>query len=94
MLRSILAAGAGLAALATTQPAFADDHSEPESTLSAPEIEFTEWKLDNGLRVIAVDFTQWGVKHQRLMFWIAIALWVVLMLGFAPRHLMHVFGGE
>ncbi|HWM34056.1 MAG TPA: succinate dehydrogenase, cytochrome b556 subunit [Pseudolysinimonas sp.] len=48
----------------------------------------------NGLRVIAIDFTSWGVKHQRLMFWIAIALWIVLMLGFAPRHLMHVFGGE
>ena len=48
----------------------------------------------NGLRIIAIDFTSWGVKHQRLMFWIAIALWIVLMLGFAPRHLMHVFGGE
>ena len=48
----------------------------------------------NGLRIIAIDFTSWGVKHQRLMFWIAIALWIVLMVGFAPRHLMHVFGGE
>lgn len=48
----------------------------------------------NGLRIIAIDFTSWGVKHQRLMFWIAIALWILLMLGFAPRHLMHVFGGE
>ena len=48
----------------------------------------------NGLRIIAIDFTSWGVRHQRLMFWIAIALWFVLMLGFAPRHLMHVFGGE
>ena len=48
----------------------------------------------NGLRIIAIDFTSWGVKHQRLMFWIAIALWVLLMVGFAPRHLMHVFGGE
>ena len=48
----------------------------------------------NGLRIIAIDFTSWGVRHQRLMFWIAIGLWVVLMIGFAPRHLMHVFGGE
>ncbi len=48
----------------------------------------------NGLRIIAIDFTSWGVKHQRLMFWIAIALWVLLMAGFAPRHLLHVFGGE
>ena len=48
----------------------------------------------NGLRIILIDFTAWGVKHQRLMFWIAIVLWVLLLLGFAPRHLMHVFGGE
>jgi len=48
----------------------------------------------NGLRIILIDFSAWGVKHQRLMFWIAIALWILLMLGFAPRHLMHVFGGE
>jgi succinate dehydrogenase / fumarate reductase cytochrome b subunit len=25
------------------------------------------------------------------MFWIVVALWVVTMLGFAPRHLMNVF---
>jgi len=48
----------------------------------------------NGLRIIAIDFTSWGLKYQRVLFWVAIALWVVLMLGFAPRHLMHVFGGE
>jgi succinate dehydrogenase / fumarate reductase cytochrome b subunit len=46
----------------------------------------------NGLRIILMDF--WTPKYQRAMFWIVIALWVVLMLGFAPRHLMHVFGGE
>jgi len=48
----------------------------------------------NGLRIIAIDFTGWGTKYQRVLFWIVIALWVLLMLGFAPRHLMHVFGGE
>lgn len=48
----------------------------------------------NGLRIIAIDFTNWGVKHQRALAWIAVALWVVLMVGFTPRHLMHVFGGE
>ena len=68
MLRSILAAGAGLAALATTQPAFADDHSEPESTLSAPEIEFTEWKLDNGLRVIAMPDDTTGTVTTSLWY--------------------------
>jgi succinate dehydrogenase / fumarate reductase cytochrome b subunit len=44
----------------------------------------------NGLRIIAVDFTSWGVKHQRLLFWIAIALWVVLMAGFAPRQIANI----
>ena len=47
----------------------------------------------NGLRIIAIDFTSWGVRHQRLMFWIAIVLWVILLAGFAPRQLMHIFGG-
>ena len=68
MLRSILAAGAGLAALATTQPAFADDHSAAESTLSAPEIEFTEWKLDNGLRVIAMPDDTTGTVTTSLWY--------------------------
>ena len=48
----------------------------------------------NGLRIIAIDFFSWGTKYQRALFWIVIVLWVLLMLGFAPRHLMHVFGGE
>jgi succinate dehydrogenase / fumarate reductase, cytochrome b subunit len=46
----------------------------------------------NGLRIILIDF--WNAKYQRVMFWAVIVLWVVLMAGFAPRHLMHVFGGE
>ncbi|MFD1715528.1 succinate dehydrogenase, cytochrome b556 subunit [Amnibacterium flavum] len=48
----------------------------------------------NGIRIILIDFWSVGTRNQRLMFWIVIALWAVLMLGFAPRHLMHVFGGE
>jgi succinate dehydrogenase / fumarate reductase, cytochrome b subunit len=48
----------------------------------------------NGLRIILIDFTGFGTKHQRLMFWIVIGLWIVLLAGFMPRHLMHVFGGE
>ncbi len=47
----------------------------------------------NGLRIILIDFWSVGTRNQRLMFWIVIALWAVLMLGFAPRHLMHIFGG-
>lgn len=45
----------------------------------------------NGLRIILVDFWSKGTKYQRQMFWIVIAVWVVLMLGFTPRHLMNVF---
>ncbi|WP_279389000.1 MULTISPECIES: succinate dehydrogenase, cytochrome b556 subunit [unclassified Rathayibacter] len=45
----------------------------------------------NGLRIILVDFWSWATRHQRLLFWVVIGLWVVLMLGFAPRHLINVF---
>ena len=46
----------------------------------------------NGIRIILVDFWSGGAKHQRLMFWIVIGLWSVLMAGFLPRQLMHIFG--
>ncbi|GAA2043264.1 succinate dehydrogenase, cytochrome b556 subunit [Agromyces tropicus] len=45
----------------------------------------------NGLRVILVDFWSWATRNQKLLFWIVIALWVVTMLAFVPRHLMNVF---
>ncbi|MHB1172861.1 MAG: succinate dehydrogenase, cytochrome b556 subunit [Lacisediminihabitans sp.] len=45
----------------------------------------------NGLRIILVDFWSVGNKHQRLMFWIVVALWVILLIGFLPRHLINVF---
>ena len=47
----------------------------------------------NGLRIILIDFWSVGTKHQKLMFYIVIGLWVVLMIGFVPRQLMHIFGG-
>lgn len=47
----------------------------------------------NGLRIIAVDFFSWGTRYQRLLFYIVIALWVITIAAFAPRHLSHVFGG-
>jgi len=46
----------------------------------------------NGLRIILVDYWKHGPKYQRAMFWIVIVLWVIVMLGFTPRHLMNVFG--
>jgi succinate dehydrogenase / fumarate reductase, cytochrome b subunit len=48
----------------------------------------------NGLRIILIDFTKFGLRHQRLMFWVVIGLWLVLLAGFIPRQLMHIFGGE
>ncbi|MDM4763643.1 succinate dehydrogenase, cytochrome b556 subunit [Galbitalea sp. SE-J8] len=48
----------------------------------------------NGLRIILVDFWGWGTRHQKLLFWIVIVLWVVLLAGFLPRQFMHIFGGE
>jgi succinate dehydrogenase / fumarate reductase, cytochrome b subunit len=45
----------------------------------------------NGLRIILVDFWRFGAKHEKALYWVVIAIWVVLMLGFAPIHLMHVF---
>ena len=47
----------------------------------------------NGLRIILIDFTAFGTRHQKAMFWIAIALWIVLLAGFVPRQFMHIFGG-
>lgn len=48
----------------------------------------------NGLRIILIDFWSVGTKHQRLMFWIIIVLWIVLLAGFVPRQFMNIFGGE
>ena len=45
----------------------------------------------NGLRIILIDFWRKGVKYQNVMFWIVIALTVIVLAAFAPRHLMHVF---
>ena len=45
----------------------------------------------NGLRVILIDFWRKGVKYQNVMFWVVIALTVIVLAAFAPRHLMHVF---
>jgi succinate dehydrogenase / fumarate reductase cytochrome b subunit len=47
----------------------------------------------NGLRIILVDFWSVGTRHHRTMFWIVVALWILTVAAFAPRHLMHVFGG-
>lgn len=68
MLRSILAAGTALITLAAVQPALADDHDAEQATLSAQQIEFTEWKLDNGLRVIAIPDDTTGTVTTSLWY--------------------------
>jgi succinate dehydrogenase / fumarate reductase cytochrome b subunit len=45
----------------------------------------------NGLRIILIDFWSVGTRHQKLMFWIVIVLWVLLLVGFVPRQLINVF---
>ncbi|MGR2753949.1 succinate dehydrogenase, cytochrome b556 subunit [Agromyces arachidis] len=45
----------------------------------------------NGLRVILVDFWSWAMRNQRVLFYVVIALWVLTMLAFTPRHLINVF---
>jgi zinc protease len=56
MLRAILAAGSALAVLAAATPAPAREAAMP-GAISAPKIEYTEWTLPNGLRVIALPDT-------------------------------------
>jgi succinate dehydrogenase / fumarate reductase, cytochrome b subunit len=48
----------------------------------------------NGLRIILIDFTAFGARRQRFLFWVVVGLWLVLLAGFIPRQLMHIFGGE
>ena len=45
----------------------------------------------NGLRIILVDFWSQGARYQRQLWWGVLAVWVVTMAGFTPRHLINVF---
>ena len=45
----------------------------------------------NGLRIILVDFWAWATRHQKVLFYIVVGLWVVTMIAFVPRHLINVF---
>jgi len=47
----------------------------------------------NGLRIIAVDQSLWALRHQRKLAWAVYIIFALMMLGFLPRHLSHVFGG-
>lgn len=47
----------------------------------------------NGLRVILVDFSKSGPRNQKKLFWGVIVVWLIIMIAFIPRQLMHTFGG-
>ena len=56
MKAKLLAAGAMTGLLGLSGPAHADHHADRSGSeaLTAPAIDFTQWTLDNGLRVIAI----------------------------------------
>ncbi|MCR2834687.1 M16 family metallopeptidase [Parerythrobacter lacustris] len=71
MLRAFLAAGTATLALSVASPATAQEGSAQDASgpmLSAPEIAFTEWTLDNGLRVIALPDTGTGTVTTSLWY--------------------------
>jgi succinate dehydrogenase / fumarate reductase cytochrome b subunit len=41
----------------------------------------------NGIRIILIDFWSGGPKRQRLLFWLVLVVWVILMAGFLPRQI-------
>lgn len=45
----------------------------------------------NGLRIILIDFWSKGTRYQKVMFYIVVALWLLTMLAFVPRQLIHIF---
>lgn len=55
MTKTIMLIGAAAAAILAAKPAIADERTDASAaSLSAPNIEYTMWTLDNGLRVIAI----------------------------------------
>lgn len=48
----------------------------------------------NGVRIVLVDTWSKGTRYQKQLFWGVVVVFLVLMAGFLPVHLGHVFGGE
>lgn len=48
----------------------------------------------NGVRIILIDFWSKGPKYQRVMLYIVLGVFAVLMIGFMARHLPNVFSGS
>ncbi|MEL7445543.1 MAG: pitrilysin family protein [Pseudomonadota bacterium] len=68
MIRNLVLAGAAAGALAWAGVAMADDHGQAATALSAPEIEYSMWTLDNGLRVIAIPDQSTGTVTTSLWY--------------------------
>jgi succinate dehydrogenase / fumarate reductase cytochrome b subunit len=45
----------------------------------------------NGIRVMLVDFWSEGPRHQKLMLWIVLGLWLVLMIPATGRQVYLMF---
>ncbi|MDP9393134.1 MAG: succinate dehydrogenase, cytochrome b556 subunit [Actinomycetota bacterium] len=51
----------------------------------------------NGLRVIAIDFWEKGTVYHRQMFWGVVAVWTLVMVGFAypmTQHTIEMLTGK
>ena len=59
MIRNLMT-GCAAAALLVSGPALADNHEASGPALTAPEIQFERWTLDNGLQIIAIPDSSTG----------------------------------
>lgn len=48
----------------------------------------------NGLRVMLVDFWSKGPQYQRVMLWVIVAIWFVVMIPAAGRIFYNMFAGH
>ncbi len=67
MFRTMLAAGTTMLALTAAAPALADGHADAP-VITAPEIEYERWVLDNGLQVIAIPDGKTGTVTTSLWY--------------------------
>ena len=47
----------------------------------------------NGLRIILMDFTSFGVRYQKQLWYGVLGLWVLIGVPMALAMLGHIFGG-
>ncbi len=92
---------AGPRARHSTRSRFPEAYNAVIGTYKTPIMAFGEIALVaaiafhafNGLRVILIDFSKGGPKNQKKLFWGVMILWLIVMVAFVPRQLMHTFGG-